>query len=235
MRPFEPQLILQFATDVLPYLSVTLGVVLVVVICGSLLGVVLALAKVRGGRVQRYLAETYIYTMRCTPSIILLFIVFYGLPKFFLEVFEYDINDFSRAFFVIVTFTLLFAASISEVMRAAYQSVDKGQLEAAVSVGISPFTAFRRVVLPQAAVIALPNFGNSLLGLLKEGSLAYTIGLVDLLGAGQLIISRAYGASALEVYIAVGLIYWLLSIILAELILRTENYLQPQKLSLERK
>uniref|UniRef100_UPI0025CE7F2D amino acid ABC transporter permease n=1 Tax=uncultured Phascolarctobacterium sp. TaxID=512296 RepID=UPI0025CE7F2D len=173
--------------------------------------------------------ETYIYMLRCTPSIVLLFIVFYGLPKFLLEVFDYDINDLSRAVFVIITFTLLFAASISEVMRAAYLAVDKGQYEAAVSAGLSPLLALRRIVLPQAAVIALPNFGNSLLSLLKEGSLAYTIGLIDLLGAGQMIVARAYGASALEVYIAVGLIYWLLSLLLAEGILRLENFLQPQK------
>lgn len=219
MRPFEPHLILEFMAAVLPYLRVTLGVVVIVVLCGSLLGAVLAMTKLRGGRLQRALAEGYI--LRCTPSIILLSIVFYGLPKFLLEVFDYDINDFSRAFFFILTFTMLFAASISEVMRAAYLAVDKGQYEAAVSVGLAPVTALRRIVLPKAAVIALPNLGNSLLNLLKEGSLAYTIGLVDLLGAGELIISRAYGASALEVYIAVGLIYWVLSLLLAELILRT--------------
>lgn len=228
MRPFEPELILSFIADVLPYLSVTLGVAAASVACGSLLGAALAWAKLRGGRGLRYAAESYIYLMRCTPSIVLLFIVFYGLPKFLLEVFAYDINDFSRAVFVIITFTLLFAASISEVMRAAYQAVDKGQYEAAVSAGLSPLTALRRIVLPQAAVIALPNFGNSLLSLLKEGSLAYTIGLVDLLGAGEMIISRAYGASALEVYIAVGLIYWLLSLLLSESILGLERCLQPQ-------
>lgn len=229
MRPFEPELILSFIADVLPYLSVTLGVAAASVIGGSLLGAALAWAKLQGGRLLRRLAETYIYMLRCTPSIVLLFIVFYGLPKFLLEVFDYDINDLSRALFVIITFTLLFAASISEVMRAAYLAVDKGQYEAAVSAGLSPLLALRRIVLPQAAVIALPNFGNSLLSLLKEGSLAYTIGLIDLLGAGQMIIARAYGASALEVYIAVGLIYWLLSLLLAEGILRLENFLQPQK------
>ena len=229
MRPFEPELILSFIADVLPYLSVTLGVAAASVIGGSLLGAALAWAKLQGGRLLRRLAETYIYMLRCTPSIVLLFIVFYGLPKFLLEVFDYDINDLSRAVFVIITFTLLFAASISEVMRAAYLAVDKGQYEAAVSAGLSPLLALRRIVLPQAAVIALPNFGNSLLSLLKEGSLAYTIGLIDLLGAGQMIVARAYGASALEVYIAVGLIYWLLSLLLAEGILRLENFLQPQK------
>lgn len=229
MRPFEPELILTFIADVLPYLSVTLGVAAASVIGGSLLGAALAWAKLQGGRLLRRLAETYIYMLRCTPSIVLLFIVFYGLPKFLLEVFAYDINDLSRAVFVIITFTLLFAASISEVMRAAYLAVDKGQYEAAVSAGLSPLLALRRIVLPQAAVIALPNFGNSLLSLLKEGSLAYTIGLIDLLGAGQMIVARAYGASALEVYIAVGLIYWLLSLLLAEGILRLENFLQPQK------
>lgn len=229
MRPFEPELILVFIADVLPYLGVTLGVAAASVICGSLLGAALAWAELREESWLRRAAAVYVYLLRCTPSVVLLFIVFYGLPKFFLEVFAYDINDLSRAAFVVVTFTLLFAASAAEVMRAAYLAVDRGQYEAAVSAGLRPVTALRRIVLPQAAVVALPNFGNSLLSLLKEGSLAYTIGLVDLLGAGQMIVARAYGASALEVYLAVGLIYWLLSLLLAEIILRLERRLQPQR------
>ncbi len=228
MRPFEPELILSFITEVLPYLGVTLGVAAASVICGSLLGAALAWAQLQKRLWLRRGAQAYGYLIRCTPSGVLLFIVFYGLPKFFLEAFGYDINDLSRAAFVVITFTLLFAASGAEVMRAAYLAVDRGQYEAAVSAGLTPVRALRRIVLPQAAVIALPNFSNSLLSLLKEGSLAYTIGLVDLLGAGQMIIARAYGASALEVYIAVGLIYWLLSLLLAEIILRLERYLQPQ-------
>ena len=106
----------------------------------------------------------------------LLFIVFYGLPKLIESMTDYDINDMNRALFAIITFTLLFGAYISEVFRAAYQAVPKGQYEAGVSIGMTPFQTFYQVMLPQAALIALPNFGNSTINLLKEGALAYTIG-----------------------------------------------------------
>ncbi len=228
MRPFEPELIGGFMLEVLPYLSVTLEVALCTILVGLLLGAVLAHAKLGHSRIPRALAHSYTYIMRCTPSIVLLFMVFYGLPKFFLEIFDYDINDYSRAVFVIVTFTLLYAANISEVMRAAYLAIDRGQYEAAVSSGLSPWQALYRIVLPQAMVVALPNFCNSVLNLIKEGSLAYTIGLIDLLGAGTLIISRAFGASAIEVYIAVGIIYWGLAMLLEKSFLRLEKYLSPQ-------
>ena len=95
---------------------------------------------------------------------------------------------------------------------------------------MSSWQAHYRIVFPQAAVIALPNFGNSLLNLLKEGSLAYTVGLVDLLGAGELIVARAYGASALEVYIAVGLIYYGIAIALEKICLHLEERFSPQKI-----
>lgn len=234
MRPFEPELIPQYIAEVFPYLSVTLGVTLSVIVFGSLLGGLIAWGKISGGRFARSLATAYTYVLRCTPSIVLLFLVFYGLPKFVLEVFDYDINDLSRAVFVIISFTLLYAASSSEVMRAAYLSVNHGQYEAAVSIGLSPFTALRRIVLPQAAVVALPNFGNSVLNLMKEGSLAYTIGLVDLLGEGNLIVSRQYGGSALEVYIAVGLIYLGLALLITKMFLKLEQKLRPQQKNAER-
>lgn len=234
MRPFEPELIPQFMLEVFPYLAVTLEVTAAAVLLGMLLGAALAYCKIGGSAWQKALAEGYTYAMRCTPSIVLLFIVFYGLPKFCLEVFDVDINDLSRAVFVIITFALLSSAFISEVFRAAYLSIDKGQYEAAVSVGMAPYRVLERVVLPQAAVVALPNFCNTVLNLVREGSLAYTIGLIDLLGAGELIISRAYGASAIEVYIAVGLIYWGLASLLSYLSLGLEAYFAPQHAKLER-
>ncbi len=113
MRPFEPQLIPQYFVEVFPYLSVTLGVTVSVIVFGSLLGGVIAWGKISGGRVVRSLATGYTYILRCTPSIILLFLIFYGLPKFVLEAFGYDINGLSRAVFVIISFSLLYVSSSS--------------------------------------------------------------------------------------------------------------------------
>ncbi len=203
---------LQALPVLLPFLAVTLFVGITSIIGGSLFGGLLTAAKLSRHSLLRYLARAYTYIMRCTPSIVLLFIVFYGLPRLTEALFDYEIDDFDRSFFAIVTFVLLFGAYISEVFRSAYLAVPKGQLEAAVSMGLSPLQAVFQVVLPQAAVIALPNFGNSVINLLKEGALAYTIGLIDLLGKGNLIISQNFGAYAIEIYLVCMVIYWLMSL-----------------------
>lgn len=207
-RVFDFGLIVQFLPDLLSYLDVTLLVAGLSIVIGSLLGGLLAWANLSGSRVLRACSLAYVYVMRCTPSIVLLFIVFYGAPKLVFALFDYDMNAMHRAVFAVVTFTLLFGAYISEVFRAAYTAVPRGQYEAAVSAGLSPWQAFCHIMLGQAALIALPNFGNSTINLLKEASLAYTIGLIDLIGRGNLIIAQNYGAYGVEVYLSAMLIYW---------------------------
>lgn len=224
-RPFSPDIIFISIPALLPYLAVTLVVGVTSILTGSILGMLLAWAKLSGHKVIRALADGYTYIIRCTPSIVLLFIVFYGLPKFMEAEFGIDMDNLSRAIFVIITFTLLFGAYVSEVFRSAYETVDRGQYEAAVTIGLSPEQAFFRVMLPQAAVIALPNFGNSVINLMKESALAYTIGLIDLLGRTNLIISKNYGAYGVELYVACLLIYWALSFLIEQAFLRMESYL----------
>ena len=224
-RPFSPDIIFTSIPALLPYLAVTLVVGVTSILTGSILGMLLAWAKLSRHKVIRALADGYTYIIRCTPSIVLLFIVFYGLPKFMEAEFGIDMDNLSRAIFVIITFTLLFGAYVSEVFRSAYETVDRGQYEAAVTIGLSPEQAFFRVMLPQAAVIALPNFGNSVINLMKESALAYTIGLIDLLGRTNLIISKNYGAYGVELYVACLLIYWALSFLIEQAFLRMESYL----------
>lgn len=224
-RPFSPDIIFTSIPALLPYLAVTLVVGVTSILTGSILGMLLAWAKLSGHKVIRALADGYTYIIRCTPSIVLLFIVFYGLPKFMEAEFGIDMDNLSRAIFVIITFTLLFGVYVSEVFRSAYETVDRGQYEAAVTIGLSPEQAFFRVMLPQAAVIALPNFGNSVINLMKESALAYTIGLIDLLGRTNLIISKNYGAYGVELYVACLLIYWALSFLIEQAFLRMESYL----------
>lgn len=229
-RPFSPDIIFTSIPALLPYLTVTLVVGVTSILTGSILGMLLAWAKLSGHKVIRALADGYTYIIRCTPSIVLLFIVFYGLPKFMEAEFGIDLDDLSRAVFVIITFTLLFGAYVSEVFRSAYETVDKGQYEASVTIGLSPKQAFFRVMLPQAAVIALPNFGNSVINLMKESALAYTIGLIDLLGRTNLIIAKNYGAYGIELYVACLLIYWGLSLVIEQAFLRMESYLDRGRL-----
>ncbi len=224
-RAFDIGMIAQVLPDLLAYLDVTLLVALVSIALGSLLGGLLAWANLGGSALLRWSALAYVYVMRCTPSIVLLFIVFYGLPKITEAAVRYDMNDLHRAVFAIITFTLLFGAYISEVFRAAYSAVPRGQYEAAVSAGLTPFQAFRHVILGQAALVALPNFGNATINLLKEGSLAYTIGLIDMIGKGNLIIAQNFGAYGVEVYLAALLIYWVLVLLLEQVFALVEKHL----------
>ena len=228
-RPFSPEVIFTSIPGLLPYLGVTICIGLISIILGSLFGLSLAWAKLSGNKFLRALAEGYTYIIRCTPSIVLLFVIFYGLPKLVESLFDYDIDDLSRAVFVVMTFTLLFGAYVSEVFRSAYLTVDRGQYEAAVASGLSPWQAIVRIVIPQAAVIALPNFGNSVINLLKESALAYTIGLIDLLGRTNLVISQNYGAYGIELYTACLLMYWLLNLIIERSFLTLEGRLSHRK------
>ena len=227
MRLFNPMKIPEFIPQLLPFLSVTLAIMLATVFFGGILGFILAFCKLKG-RVSAKIAQAYIYIIRCIPSIVMLFMVYYGLPKFLL-VFNIDINNYDRAFFVILTFSLLFAASMAEVFRTAYIAIDKGQTEAALSIGLTPLQAFIRIVFPQALVVALPNFTNALVNLMKEGALAYTIGLIDLMGKGDLIIYNNQGAYNLETYIALSLIYWAMTIIIEKTFMHLEMRLSRQR------
>ena len=211
-RAFDPGMIASALPQLLEFLDITLLVGISSIVLGSLLGGALAWAKLSQHKILNYLAQLYIYIMRCTPSIVMLFIVFYGLPALVEAVFEENIHDMDRAIFAIIAFTLLFSAYVSEIFRAAYKAVPQGQYEAAISIGISPWGAFWHIMLPQTAVLALPNFGNSVINLLKEGALAYTIGLIDMIGKGNLIIAQNFGAYGIEIYLACMIVYWLMSI-----------------------
>lgn len=215
--------------DLLPYLWVTLYIVAFSVIGGSLFGFVLAAAKLSNNQLLRALANAYTTVMRCTPAIVLLFLVYYGIPAFAEGVFGIYLQDVSTGVFVVVTFSLQFAAMMSEVIRSSYLAIDKGQFEAAVSVGLTPFQAYRRIIFPQALVVALPNFGNGLISVLQEGALAYTIGFIDIVGKANLIIANNYGTHTLEIYIALAVIYWVLSISIEKLFAVLEKMLSRGK------
>lgn len=216
----------------IPFLKVTFFVAGLSVLLGSLLGFVLAVAKVNGNWIFRKLASSYTTIMRCTPSIVLLFLVYYGLPAI-AENFGLNLNNWSTAVFVVITFTLQFAAAMSEVLRSAFLSIDKGQFEAAVSVGLSRAQAYRRIVFPQALVVALPNFGNSLIAILQEGALAYTIGLIDVVGKANLIIATNYNTHVLEIFLALAIIYWILSIAIEQFFLKLEKFFGKGKRTLD--
>ncbi len=223
-RPFAPAQIWNSFLKIIPYAGVTFGVVLGTIILGMALAILLFVQKQSKRKVVRALADGYINIIRCTPSIVLLFIVYYGIPKLALGLFNLDLNFSSKIIYVIISLSLLYSATLAEIIRSAYLALGRHQYEAALSIGLTPWQAVRRIMIPQGLVVALPNLGNSLISLFKEGSLAFTIGLIDMMGAGNLIISRNYGAYSLETYLALAVIYWTLTLIIEQIFLHLEKH-----------
>ncbi len=209
--------------QLLPFLKVTFLVIGFAVLFGTFFGLILAFAKIGQNKAFQRLANSYITIMRCTPSIVLLILVYYGVPAFPESLFRLNLHDIPTGIFVVITFTLQFAAMMAEVIRSAIESIDHGQYEAGVSVGLNPLQANFRIVFPQAFVVALPNVGNGLIAVLQEGALAYTIGFVDIVGKANLIIASLYNTHQLEVFIALALIYWFLAITIEKVFAKLEK------------
>jgi L-cystine transport system permease protein len=149
--------------------------------------------------------------MRGTPTIIQLFLVYYGLPVL-LGAIGIDVSDVSEIVFVILAYGLGIGAFLAEIIRGAINSVDAGQKEAAYAVGMKTYQVFYRVILPQALIVAVPNFTNLLIAYLKETSLAFTLGVVDMVGRAFALGNLNY--HYLEIYIGLTVIYYIVCIFL---------------------
>ena len=215
MVSYDLSYVFKFLPEILYALPLTLWILIVTIVIGSLLGALLAWGQLYGDEVIVSISKGYVFVLRCTPPIVLLFMVFYGLPEFLEWWLGLDVNGWSRTVFVITAMTLLYAATIAEVFKSAYLAVPNGQMEAGLSIGLTEFQTFQRILLPQAFRFALPNISNAILNLLKDTALAYTIGLADIMGAGNLLIGRNLGNYSLETYTAVAVVYWTLALLLA--------------------
>ena len=180
---------------------------------GVVLGFVLALMRLSRTPLLRWPAAVYVSAFRGTPLLVQLFLIYYGLPKFGIEL--------SPLVSAGIGFSLNIAAYSSEILRSAIDAIDKGQWEAASVLGMSRGQALRRVILPQAARTALAPLSNSFIGLVKDTSLAAVIQVPELVRQTQLIVARTYEVFTL--YLAAAAIYWILSTALAAVQHRLER------------
>ena len=222
MRQFDPKTILTTIPVLLPYLWITLAMALVCTVFSLLLGSLVAAAKLSRHGWLRKAGALYTGLMRCTPSLVMMFLIYYGVPKLSLEVFHKSIDDWPRGIFVGTALIILFSAPMSEVIRSAWLAVPAGQFEAAAAAGFSrPDTLFR-IIIPQMWSVALPNLGSTAITLLKEGANAFTIGFIDLIGKANLVVSNNLGAHSREIYLAAALIYWAVTFVLERLLAKAE-------------
>lgn len=181
--------------------TITVELTAVTVLTGSVLGLVLALARLSLCRLVQSLASFYVWVFRGTPLLMQLFFIYYGLPQFGLR-----LDPFPSA---VIGLSLNAAAYIAEITRGAIQSIDKGQMEAALALGMSRGQAMRRIILPQAYRRLLPPMANEFIALLKDSSLVSTIQMVDLMRTAKLVESATF--RPFEIYFLAGLCYLLLT------------------------
>lgn len=191
----------------LPGLLVTIPLTAISFALALVIAVIVALIQFAGVPVLSQIARFYIWIIRGTPLLVQLFIVFYGLPHVGVL-----IDPFVAA---VVVFSINEGAYCSETMRAALDSVPKGQLEAGLCAGMSWGQTIRRIVLPQAFRTAFPTLGNSLISMVKDTSLAANITVTEMFMTTQRIVARTY--EPLLLYVEVALIYLIFCTVLTKL------------------
>ncbi|WP_336804810.1 amino acid ABC transporter permease [Bacillus subtilis] len=187
-------------------LPITLFMAIAAMIFAIIGGLILALITKNKIPVLHQLSKLYISFFRGVPTLVQLFLIYYGLPQLFPEM-----SKMTALTAAIIGLSLKNAAYLAEIFRAALNSVDDGQLEACLSVGMTKFQAYRRIILPQAIRNAIPATGNTFIGLLKETSLAFTLGVMEMFAQGKMYASG--NLKYFETYLAVAIVYWILTMI----------------------
>ncbi|MWC29631.1 amino acid ABC transporter permease [Paenibacillus sp. MMS18-CY102] len=211
---FEIVYVFEYLYRLLPSLGITLLIVGCSISIGTAIGLLVALPQLYRIPVLRRFSQVYVSFFRGTPILIQLFLFYYGVPEV-LKAVQLDVTRTPALFFVILTYSLHSGAYISEVIRGAVTAVDRGQVEAAYAVGMNGFQAFSRIVLPQAMSISIPVFGNVVIGNLKDTSLAFTLGILDISGKAKTI--GALSHRFIEIYLSLAVLYFIISFALQKL------------------
>ncbi len=182
---------------------------------GMILAVLTALARLSNISILRGIARFYVSAIRGTPLLVQLFIIFYGLPTLGIK-----FDPFPSA---IIAFSLNKGAYSSEIVRAAIQSIPKGQWEAGYSIGMTYSQALKRIILPQATRVSIPPLSNSFISLVKDTSLASLILVTEMFRKAQEIAATNY--EFLLMYMEAALLYWVICFILSIIQGRIENRL----------
>lgn len=189
---------------------------------GTLLGALMALARMSRVKPLRWLATAYIEFFRGTPLMVQLMFIFYGLPMVGVTFPDVPfIPDFSRFMAGIIAMSLNSCAYVAEVIRSGIQAVDPGQMEAARCLGLSKGQGMTMVVLPQAIRNILPALGNEFVTVIKESSVVSVIGIADLMYRTNGVKAKTY--NTLECLAVAAVIYFILTFAFSKLIAWTER------------
>lgn len=193
----------------------TLLITIVSIFFGLLIGIVTAIARLKGNAPIRWLARAYVSIIRGTPTLVQIVVVYYGLVEYGIT-----LGPLTASF---VALSINVGAYISETMRGAIISIPKGQTEAAYASGMTSWQTLRRILLPQAVRVAIPPLGNTFIGMLKETSLVSVITVTELLRSANLLIAQYY--VNMPFYIGIAAMYWVMSTVFGFILERIEKRL----------
>ena len=210
--------------DGIPRIVQQLPTTLMLTVFGAFFGIMLALVfaivKINRVRFLYPLQAFFVSFLKGTPILVQLMLPYYGIPLALKALNQQwgtslNINAIPAATFAIVAFAFNEAAYASETLRAAILSVNPGEIEAARSLGMTRGQVYRRVIIPNAAVVATPTLINSLIGLTKGTSLAFSAGVVEVFAQAQILGGADY--RYFERFISVALVYWVVNIAIENL------------------
>lgn len=197
--------------DVLYGIPVTLKIVAVTLLVSAPLGFLMAVSKSGEGRVGRKIIVAYVSLIRGTPVVLQILFLYSLLPTALNYLIKevlgltYNIFNLDPIFYAYIVFILNTTAVLSEVFRSALATVNSGQKEAALAIGMSKIQAYVRIIIPQALVAALPNICNTTVSLLKSTSLAFMMTVKDITAIAK--IDASFGYNYLEAYLVIFIVY----------------------------
>ena len=209
-------------------IPVTLGITVVSLMISMPLALMMAIKKINSKGPLSFLINTYVSIVRSTPMVLQILLLYSLLPSFLnffiKQVLKIDFNIFKipAIYYAYAVFSLNTTAILSEVFRSALLTVDKGQLEAGLSIGLGKFLTYIRIIIPQALVVALPNICNVTVGLLKSSSLAFFMTVQDITAIAKL--KAAYAYNYIEAYSIIFILY----IILCTMVQLIFKYIEVQ-------
>lgn len=203
--------------ELLSALPLTLAITFTAMVAGFVLALIATTLRIRRAPLIAQLADIYVSYARSVPVVLQLFVAFYGLPVL---VAGFGIDDFvSPTIAAMLGLSLYHGGYLSEVMRPAYLAVERGQHDAADSLGYTFGQKLLRVVAPQAVHVALPGYGNAIIYLIHNVALVMYIGAADVMATAHLVMERDYNQYQFETYLVLAVLYSVLCL-LAWLIVR---------------
>lgn len=195
----------------------TLWISFVVVFFGTLLGGLIALLKMSKNKIISAILNVYVEIIRGTPILLQLYLFYYGLSNVFPR-------NFPEVFFILIALVINSSAYVAEVFRSGIQAVDKGQFEAAKSLGLSDKNMMKKIIMPQAIKNILPALGNEFVTMVKETSLAAIFFIPSLMTSESVVTALNY--LKIENLIIVGIIYLVITVPLSKLVSYYERTLE---------